>query len=228
MLSSSSHLILMPSSMLNLIPHPLEISWIAIWVWGSMLILYLDHEKLGLGLLTEEAGLDIPARFWLILLDSEQITIHSGFQFHYKCKNAKWQAGHYLAVWGCCGTAWDGLGWDVCLLIDDRCARRWSSFVYRLRRTCVSACDPLGSLYSRLLDSPETPRFRSSCIHRSGPMHLNLSGRQPNRSTTNQPQSPVRSAIMPVSQCAYTEEMLLKKFKRSKKRSYNLFHIHSI
>lgn len=157
MLSSSSHLILMPSSMLNLIPHPLEISWIAIWVWGSMLILYLDHEKLGLGLLTEEAGLDIPARFWLILLDSEQITIHSGFQFHYKCKNAKWQAGHYLAVWGCCGTAWDGLGWDVCLLIDDRCARRWSSFVYRLRRTCVSACDPLGSLYSRLLDSPETP-----------------------------------------------------------------------
>lgn len=86
------------------------------------------------------------------------------------------------------GMVWVEMGWhgmSVCLLIDDRCGRRWSSFVYRLRRTCVSAFDPR--------TWPPHPWVRtsscSSCIHRSGPMHLNLSGRQPNRSTTNQPQS---------------------------------------
>lgn len=131
----------------------------------------------------------------------------------------------------CLRMLWYGMGWPGmgCLSVD-----RWS-LCPPMIKFCVSfeaymrKC--LWSPRFLVLPSPWFPRnppSRSSCIHRSGPMHLNLSGRQPNRSTTNQPQSPVRSAIMPVSQCAYTEEMLLKKFKRSKKRSYNLFHIHSI
>lgn len=49
---------------------------------------------------------------WLLLLDFEQITIHSGFQFHYKCKNAKWQAGHYLRDPGRYGMVWYELKWD--------------------------------------------------------------------------------------------------------------------
>jgi len=118
-------------------PQPLWTSWSAISVWRAV------------DLISCAQNWDLD---WLLLLDSEQITIHSGFQFHYKCKNAKWQAGHYLRmVWIVWGMVWYRMGWDVCLLIDDRCGRRWSSFVYRLRRTCVSASDPrtspLGSIH---------------------------------------------------------------------------------
>lgn len=74
---------------------------------------------------------------WLLLLDFEQITIHSGFQFHYKCKNAKWQAGHYLRdpgrygmVWY--GMSWNGMAWDVCLSVD-----RWSLWPPMIK-FCVS------------------------------------------------------------------------------------------
>jgi len=70
--------------------------------------------------------------------------------------NAKMQNGKPAIISGWYGWygVWYGIRWDgmsVCLLIDDRCGRRWSSFVYRLRRTCVSAFDPrtspLGSIH---------------------------------------------------------------------------------
>jgi len=85
------------------------------------------------------------------------------------------------------GMSWNGMAWDVCLSVD-----RWS-----LWPPMIKFCVSFEAYMRKCLWSPHlTPRppwvrtsSCSSCIHRSGPMHLNLSGRQPNRSTTNQPQS---------------------------------------
>jgi len=100
---------------------------------------YILCSKLGLGLAASARFRTNYNSFWFSVSLQMQ-----------KCK----MASRPLSQDGMDGMVWYGIRWDgmsVCLLIDDRCGRRWSSFVYRLRRTCVSAFDPrtspLGSIH---------------------------------------------------------------------------------